>query len=117
MRQLKLIEKDVELVFVDNVVGRAFISSSGNVRFEAPFSEKPEKFLEKGKAWWFNRKINGYALNHELAHIFSAIPFFGSFKNNSLLVHFDGGASHSNFSAWRFKNNNIHPIEQHWDLK
>ncbi len=108
---------DYDLVFADNVVGRAFISSCGRFRFEGPLTDIPAAGLEKGKCWWLDRETKAYALNHELAHIATNLPFYGSFKENSLLVHFDGGASVSNFSAWHFKDGRIVPIEAHWRLK
>ena len=117
IKESKLVNADFDVVFVDNVVGRAFISSNGQIRFEAPPSYRLTKDYEKGKLWWFDREIDGYVLNHELAHIFSCLPFFGDFKENSLLVHFDGGASLSNFSAWIYKMGKIVPVEHHWELK
>jgi len=106
-----------DVVFSDNVVGRAFISSDGNMRFEAPLLHKLENKLEEGKCWWYNKEIKGFVLNHELAHIYSCVPFFGKFKENSLLFHFDGGASQGNYSAWLYKNGNIECIEYGWELK
>ena len=111
------IESNMDVVFVDNVVGRSFISSDGQIRFEAPLTKRLTKDWEEGRLWWFNREINGYILNHELAHIFSCLPFFGEFKENSLLIHFDGGASFSNFSAWIYRMGKIIPVEHHWELK
>ncbi len=108
---------DYDLVFVDNVVGRTFLESSGIVRFEAPLNEKLATGLEKGRCWWFGKEKEAWVLNHELAHLFSCLPFFGNFKENSLLVHFDGGASLSNFSAAIYKNGKIQWLEYHWDLK
>lgn len=108
---------DYDLVFVDNVVGRTFLESSGTVRFEAPLNEGLATGLEKGRCWWFGKEKEAWALSHELAHIFSCLPFFGNFKENSLLVHFDGGASLSNFSAAIFRNGKFEWLEYHWDLK
>jgi len=108
---------DYDLVFVDNVVGRTFLESTGVVRFEAPLIEALSTGLEKGRCWWFGREKEAWVLNHELAHIFSCLPFFGNFKENSLLVHFDGGASQCNFSAATFKDGKIVWLEYHWDLK
>lgn len=116
-RDQKWVNKEMDVVFVDNVVGRSFISTDGQVRFEAPLNNKLTKEWEKGRLWWYNGEMNGYILNHELAHVFSCIPFFGNFKENSLLVHFDGGASLSNFSAWIYRNEKIIPVEHHWELK
>lgn len=117
IRKLQLVNRDMDVVFVDNMIGRAFISSSGEIRFEAPLTKRLTKSWEESRLWWFDRELNGYILNHELAHIFSCLPFFGEFKENSLLVHFDGGASMSNFSAWMYRMGKIIPVEHHWELK
>lgn len=117
LKKKKLLAQDYDLVFVDNVVGRTFLSQNGDVRFEAPLSNSLSANVEKGKCWWFGEEKEAWSLNHELAHIFSCLPFFGNFKENSLLVHFDGGASLSNFSAATFKNGKIEWIEYSWDLK
>jgi carbamoyltransferase len=117
LKEKKLLTGDSDLVFVDNVVGRTFLTRQGDVRFEAPLNRKLETGLERGKCWWFGREKEAWVLNHELAHMFSCLPFFGNFKDNSLLVHFDGGASLSNFSAAMVKNNKLEWLEYHWDLK
>lgn len=113
----KLFDKDFDVVFVDNVIGRAFISNDGEIRFEAPLNNDLASGLEKGKCWWYGKERDAYVLNHELAHIYSCLPFFGNFKENSLLVHFDGGASLSNFSTWVYKNSSLKKLEYHWNLK
>ena len=117
LAEKKLLANDYDLVFVDNVVGRTFLTQAGDVRFEAPLSNVLQNGLEEGKCWWFGNNKKAYILNHELAHIFSCLPFFGMFKENSLLVHFDGGASLSNFSAAIFKQGKLKWLEYHWDLK
>ncbi len=117
LKEKKFLSEDFDLVFVDNVVGRTFLTQNGDVRFEAPMQKNLCEDLEEGKCWWFGKEKKAYAINHELAHIFSCLPFFGNFRENSLLVHFDGGASLSNFSAAVFRNNKIKWIEYHWDLK
>jgi len=117
LKKKKLLGKDFDLIFVDNVVGRTFLTHDGEARFEAPLSYKLATELEKGKCWWFGEEKEAYVLNHELAHLFSALPFYGNFKENSLLVHFDGGASLSNFSACTYKNGKLNWIEYNWELK
>ena len=117
LKEKKLLASYYDLVFVDNVVGRTFLTHNGDARFEAPLSSSLATGLEIGKCWWFGAEKEAYALNHELAHIFSCLPFFGNFKEDSLLVHFDGGASQSNFSAAILKGGKIEWIEHHWDLK
>jgi len=108
---------DYDLVFVDNIVGRSFISSCGRFRFEAPLHEDLLVHPEKGRCWWLDHEQTAYAINHELAHIGACLPFYGAYKDNSLLVHFDGGGSLSNFSAFSYKNQTLQAIEHHWDFK
>lgn len=118
LKEQKLISTDdYDVVFVDNVVGRSFINKQGNIRFEAPLVNAPKESVERGRCWWFDKNIDGYSLNHELAHISSCLPFYGAFKENSLIVHFDGGASHSNFSAWQFIDGKLSLLDYSWDLK
>ena len=117
LKEKKLLGQEFDLVFVDNVVGRTFLTTNGNVRFEAPLPQLLASDLEEGNCWWFGKEVKAYALNHELAHVFTCIPFFGNFKHNSLLVHFDGGASKSNFSVWKYHAGKISKIKAHWDYK
>ncbi|MBN2805797.1 MAG: hypothetical protein JXR22_03995 [Prolixibacteraceae bacterium] len=117
IREMQLIDREMDVVFADNMLGRAFISQCGQIRFEAPLIKRLTKDWEEGRLWWFNRELNSYVLNHEMAHVFSCLPFFGAFKENSLLIHFDGGASLSNFSAWMYRQGKIIPVEHHWELK
>ena len=117
LKEKKLLGKDYDLVFIDNVVGRTFLLQNGEVRFEAPLNQKLAIGLEKGKCWWFGEEKEAWVLNHELAHMFSCLPFYGNLQDNSLLVHFDGGASLSNFSAAVYKNGQFEWLEYHWDLK
>lgn len=117
LKEKKLLGEDYDLVFIDNVVGRTFLTSNGEARFEAPLNRTLATGLEKGKCWWFGKTKDAWVLNHELAHIYTCLPFFGNFRENSLLVHFDGGASQSNFSAWIFRDNKVKLFEYHWDLK
>ena len=117
LKSRRLLAGDYDLIFVDNVVGRTFLTKQGDARFEAPLGEQLKTETERGKCWWFGKEKEAWVLNHELAHIFSCLPFFGNFKENSLLVHFDGGASLSNFSAATFKNGKLNWVEYHWDLK
>jgi len=117
IRSKKWMHGNFDLVFVDNIIGRAFISDDGEVRFETSINNALVDGLEVGNCWWYGKERDAYILNHELAHIYSCLPFFGPFKENSLLVHFDGGASLSNFSSWAYKNEKLTKIEYHWDLK
>jgi carbamoyltransferase len=108
---------DFDLLFPDNVVGRSFISSCGKLRFEAPLNYSLLPTIEEGRCWWLDHERKAYAINHELAHISSCLPFYGSFREDSLLIHFDGGGSLSNFSAWQYKNKTLRNLTFHWDYK
>lgn len=111
------INDDYQIVFVDSVIGRNFINREGNIRFEAPLLDSVKTDVEEGFCLWAGKKPKAFVLNHELAHIFSCLPFYGKFKDNSLLVHFDGGASKSNFSVFTYKAGKIEMLTNHWKLK
>lgn len=98
-------------------MGRSFISTCGRFRFEAPLNKGLAVYPEKGRCWWLDKEKKAYAINHELAHVGACLPFYGAYKNNSLLVHFDGGGSLSNFSAFSYRNNVLSAIEHHWDFR
>jgi len=113
--------EEFDLVNVNSFVGSCFISKNGRLRIESNLHDNLQADLIKSKAFfqkenWCGSEINAYELNHELAHISANMPFFGEFKENSLLVHFDGGASLGNFSAFLYKNGKIQLIENHWEL-
>ncbi len=118
LRQLKLIkDSNVKYIFVDNELGRAMLSKKGNFRFEGPINKNLTANLEVGKLYSFGSHSEAIILNHELAHIFSTIPFYNHFKEKSLLIHFDGGASKSNFSAWTYNKKKITLVEAHYKYK
>ena len=77
-----------------------------------PFSEGEAKTMRG----WNNKNNEAYSISHELAHIGTNLPFYGNFKDNSLLIHFDGGASIGNFSAFHFYDGKLHELECHWKL-
>lgn len=116
-KQAKLFGPDYELGFVDSTIGRSVITSEGKIRFEAnPYEPLSEK-AEYGRAFWLDHHQQAYAIRHELAHIFSVLPFYGIFRENSLLLHFDGGASVSNVSVWLWRKGGLKLIDYGWQLK
>ncbi|MEL6132841.1 MAG: carbamoyltransferase N-terminal domain-containing protein, partial [Bacteroidota bacterium] len=115
------VQPDAQWVFVNTFVGNDFQSRGGRLRFE--LQAKPQIHVEGQRGWgwwqyaaWEGREINAYMLSHELAHIGACLPFYGAFKDNSLLVHFDGGASQSNFSAFLYREGEVNPLAHHWEL-
>ncbi len=120
-KNLLKLPDDFDIISVNSFAGNQFISKNGRLRVEAPVFPKISENANSAYAWFEKTKykgkgINAYSISHELAHIFSNVPFFGMFKENSLLVHFDGGASISNFSAFTFKNNKLKFVEAHWKI-
>lgn len=107
--------------FVNSFVGNSFLSQKGRLRFEQLPRPSLTPDWVKGKGWyqkapWGGEAISAYSLDHELAHVFTHLPFYGGFRDNSLLVHFDGGASLGNFSAFRFRDGKLEVLECHWNL-
>ncbi|QZT36240.1 hypothetical protein K5X82_13295 [Halosquirtibacter xylanolyticus] len=117
LREEKLIGMELDVVFVDHEIGRAFISEDGQIRFEAPLKGELSSQPESGYLKWFDTKNRGWALSHEMAHIATILPFCGIWKENSLHVHYDGGASCSNFSVWHYKHGEINLVDAHWKNK
>lgn len=117
LKEKHMLKLEANLVFVDNILGRSFINKQGNIRFEAPLNNTLKNNFETGRSWWLNHSREAFVLNHELAHIGSCLPFYGAFEENSLLIHFDGGASQSNFSAWHYQNNQLKKLEASWKFK
>ena len=121
-RNLLQLPDEFDLVNVNAFVGNCFISKNGSIRFEAGSNVGLTNDLVKANGFyqfgdWDGKEINSFLCSQELAHIGATLPFFGNFKENSLLIHFDGAASVSNLSAFHFKNGEIQLIEYIWDLK
>lgn len=112
---------DFDFVSVNSFVGSAFLSKNGRFRFEAAPNKRLTTPLQPANCWietehWQGKKVKAYNMSQEWAHIFSNLPFCSDLKDNSLLIHFDGGASLSNFSAFWYRKKQIQKIEAHWKL-
>ena len=111
--------EDFDLVCVNDFVGNAFISQNGRLRFEADRMQNLSFDFFKANAYyqydgWNGKEINAFLCQHEIAHICSNLPFYGEFKDNSLLISIDGGSSLGNYSAFLFKDGKISHIENNW---
>ncbi|MGL4173574.1 MAG: carbamoyltransferase C-terminal domain-containing protein [Actinomycetota bacterium] len=113
-----------DLVSVNSRLGNAFISRSGRFRFEADRQRELHGRLIPARGWFGlqsddNCIAQAWLCEHELAHVASCLPFYNEFRPNSLLVHFDGGASLSNFSVYFSASgrvDDVQPILSHWEL-
>ncbi len=113
--------ENADWIFVNSFVGASFKSQNG--RFRAETKSRTKLKLQptpmKASAQFNNgprTKITAYSIDHELAHVYSNLPFYGPFRENSLHVHFDGGASLSNCSVYLFRNGRMQVHDYHWDL-
>ncbi len=114
--------ENCDWVFVNSLVGSSFISKNGKIRFDALPEKKLGVDIQEGYGWlelekWQGKAIKAYSISHELAHVFSCLPFFGQFKDNSLLISFDGGASLGNFAAFHYQNKELKVLACDWDLR
>ena len=113
--------EDFDIVCANDFTGNAFISQSGRLHFEANRAENLSPELIPAHAFLGNPKgcsgqeLDAWCCSHELAHIFSCIPFYGHFKENSLLVSFDGASSLGNYSAFLYRDGRISHIENNWN--
>ena len=111
--------EDFDLVCVNDFVGNAFISQNGRLRFEADRMQNLSFDSVKANAYyqydgWNGKELNAFLCQHEIAHICSNLPFYGEYKDNSLLISIDGGSSLGNYSAFLFKDGKISHIENNW---
>ena len=110
---------DFDLVCVNDFVGNTFISENGRWRFEADRQTELSFGLSSASAYfqyddWNGKDVNAFLCQHETAHIGSTLPFYGDFKDNSLLVSLDGGSSLGNYSAFLCRNGIFKLIENNW---
>ena len=112
--------KDFDFVCVNDFTGNAFISSGGRWHFESDFRKTLSPELIPARAYlndadgFAGKELPAFCCPHEIAHIFSTLPFYGEFRENSLLVSFDGASSLGNYSAFLYKSGKITLIENNW---
>jgi carbamoyltransferase len=113
-----------DLVVVNDCRASSFASTCGRYRFHCRQPQALVGALIPGSHQWdapgSAGPVESFLCEHEFAHVATALPFCGPFPDDSLLVHFDGGASLSNFSAYACKYRNgapvVQPLVWHWDL-
>lgn len=112
--------KEFDFILANDFLSSSFVSKNGKIRFEAKCADKLEANLIPGTLTLLDgefgvKKINAFCCPHELAHIFSALPFYGKLKENSLLLSFDGASSFGNYSSFLFRNGKLNLIENNWN--
>lgn len=111
---------EFDVVCVNDFVGSAFVSKNGRLHFEFDFRNKLDFSLTQGRGYfqysgWEGKELPAYLCSHEVAHICSTLPFYGMFKENSLLVSIDGGSSLGNYASFLFKDGKFQLIENNWN--
>ena len=111
---------DFDLVCVNDFVGNSFVSKNGRLRFEADSQSELNFELFDANGYfqyegWLGRDVCSYLCQHEIAHICSVLPFYGSFRDNSLLFSLDGGSSLGNYSSFLYRNGKVTLIENNWE--
>ena len=111
--------EEFDFVLANDFLSGSFISKNGKIRFECGGAKELKPELIGGTLTLLEgessvKKQNAFCIPHELAHIFSTVPFYGEFKENSLLVSFDGASSLGNYSAFLYRNGKISLIENNW---
>ncbi len=107
---------DYDIVFSDHFIGRSFASQQGNLRLEANRQDDLQATVEPAWGYWLGKQRKTWAVSHELAHVYSTLPFVSEWEDNSLLFQFDGGASKGNYAIWLFNDGLLQPIENGWKL-
>jgi len=114
-------DEEVRFVNANSFCGSSFISQDGRLRIEPNSQLDIENILYPAEIKWYNvdnkqKEAEASIICHEFAHIASVLPFVGEFLPNSLLVHIDGGASHSACSFWYWDGSHPRLLEASWDL-
>lgn len=117
-KRLELPE-EFDWVCVNDFVGNAFISKNGRFHFEADHQNYLIFDAAQANGYfqydgWNGKPVNTFLVQHEVAHICSTLPFWGDFKENSLLVSIDGGSSLGNYSAFLYRDGHFSLIENNW---
>ena len=111
--------EEFDFVLANDFLSDSFISKNGKIRFECGGAKELKPELIEGTLTMLAgessaKKQTAFCIPHEFAHIFSAVPFYGEFKENSILVSFDGASSLGNYSAFLYRNGKISLIENNW---
>ena len=112
--------EDVRFISVNTFVGDTFISEDGNLRIEPTCEPGIPEILYPARCHWFpdgltRRPAEAWIMCHEFAHVASALPFIGTFPEDALLTHIDGGASRSACSFWRWAEGRATCLHHAWD--
>lgn len=112
-------KEKMRFILANSFVSKGFISKKGSLKiFEPENIDIAEICIKTTGEFTCDGVVvdsEFYIIVHEFAHIATVLPFFGKFKENSMLFHLDGGAYDSNHSLWIYKNGHINLIDYGWE--
>ena len=117
LRLLSRADDELAVTSVSSFLGSGF--DSEDKRFSIrPVSMSVSDITKRTDCIIDGRNVEGSVMCQEFAHIASCLPFVGSFEENSMLVHIDGGATDSASSTWVGESARPRLIRASWeDLK
>ena len=105
---------EVVITSVSSFLGSGFESDDGAFSIQ-PVSMEISDITRSTECTVNGHSVEGKVMCQEFAHIASCLPFIGSFEENSLLIHIDGGATDSASSAWIWESGKPTMIRASWD--
>ena len=119
LRPFLVPNEEIRFILVSSFYGDSFTSESESLSMTVPEGFNPEDIMApchiETKGYLKKHRTQGWAISHELAHIASCLPFCGTFSENALLLHIDGGASVSANSVWTYNQGNLRCLSYDWD--
>lgn len=112
---------EFDVICANDFIGNAVISQNGRFHFESAIVEKLAPELIPARSYLcykessIGKELSAWCCPHELAHIFTTLPFYGTIRNNSLLVSFDGASSKGNYSSFLYRDKKLALIENNWN--
>lgn len=111
--------EELKFVLANGFYGNCFRTVTGSLQLEAPKDLVPNSLLVPiqvvTSGVFREHPCSAWAVSHEAAHIGTCLAFFGSFLDDSLLVHVDGGASVSSHSCWLYRDGKLNCLDHDWD--
>ncbi len=107
-------EQNKSVSSVNSFLGSGFESQDGSFRLKGR-DMKISDIAIPTDCEINGQSVDAHIMCHEFAHIASCLPFIGTFDDNSLLFHFDGGAFNSSSSVWAWESGKPRLIEASWD--
>lgn len=113
----KLIPKTekMQIISANSFLDSKLVSADGTFSLIPETKPKIADILTPSVCLYDGKRIPAWTICHEFGHIAACLPFVGEFKENSLLVHIDGGAYDSASSVWQYESGSPNYLHSSWD--